>query len=48
MKGNSKRTSGKSLRPLWVQNKDLGAASQNFLTEAVVQVSNTDFESKET
>ena len=47
MKGNSKRTSGKSLRPLWVQNKDLGAASQKFLTEAVC-ASIKHFESKET
>ena len=47
MKANSKRTSGKSLRTLWVQNKDIGAASQDFLTEAVC-ASIEHFESKET
>ena len=32
MKGNSKRTSGSSLRALGTQNKDIGAASQTLLT----------------
>ena len=32
LKGNSKRTSGNSLSPLGVQNKDLCAASQTVLT----------------
>ena len=27
LKENTKRISGKSLSPLWVQNKDIGAAS---------------------
>ena len=30
MKGNFKGTSGNSLSPLWIQNKDLGASSQIF------------------
>ena len=47
MKGNSERTSGKSLSPLWAQNNDLRAASQKFLTEAV-SASIENFDSKET
>ena len=33
MKGNSNRTCGNSLSPLWAQNKDLGSTSQKSLTE---------------
>jgi len=33
LKGNTKRISGKSLSPLWAQNKDIGTASQTLLTE---------------
>ena len=38
MKGNSKRTSRKSLSPLGAQNNDLGAASQTLLTEAELRL----------
>lgn len=33
LKGNKKRISGKSLSPLWAQNKDMGTASQTLLTD---------------
>ena len=36
MKGNSKRTSGNSLSPLVVQNKDLCAASQTVLIRVLL------------
>ena len=33
MKGNSNRSSGNLLSPLWGQNEDGGVASQTLLTE---------------
>ena len=33
MKGNSNRSSGNLLSPLWGQNEDVGTASQTLLTE---------------
>ena len=36
MKGNSNRTCGNSLSPLWAQNKDLGSTSQKSLTEGLI------------
>ena len=38
MKGNSKRTSGYLLSPLWAKNKDIGTASQTLLTKVKLRL----------